>query len=619
MNMQKQKPIWSKILAMLCALALCISMVPAASAAPGGDSSTTYSNVTKLTVTKGDGIEGFATYSTDIGNEIVKDGSVSYQMVNNKLEVTSASSGPLPLAITFYAQADYQPTITSSNDGVSAIASNYGGNWWMITISLANATANEVTLNAEAVSTYTVTFDENGPQESKGYTLIKVSSDTVKKGENYQFYVIPKTGYQTPKVTVTRDVSDTGSNPETIFPSEDGTGLYTVENIHSDITIKIGNAQPQPYTVNFIPGDGYSFEAASGTTIDTGKATVNYGGSVSFKVVAKENYNLGNIAVYAGNTRIEEKGGVYTISQVTEDMTVLVVGVQKNTYQVTWETGTGYSITSNQSTAVEAGGNFIFTVTPAAGYTITKVTADDQKLTPENNQYSIKVNQNTTIKVTATATQYPVNVTALNATVEVNDQAIGENYQAFYGNLTFTVTPEAGYKVDSVTYNGATLPKSENGEYTISVTAPVEIVVTTSPLVNVTLTTTVTATGNATYTIVVKTFPGAVTGNSDDISVVGYGTLYSNESFISKSLKDVILGLTLQNTLTQQQVSNDPVVYSYGKKVDFHLDQLKNTFSYTFNNSSSKDRYGAGWIKLSDGQNSWIVFSDTVPCQQSLI
>ena len=268
---------------------------------------------------------------------------------------------------------------------------------------------------------------------------------------------------------------------------------------------------------------------------------------------------------------------------------------------------------------MEAGGNFIFTVTPAAGYTITKVTADDQKLTPENNQYSIKVNQNTTIKVTATATQYPVNVTALNATVEVNDQAIGENYQAFYGNLTFTVTPEAGYKVDSVTYNGATLPKSENGEYTISVTAPVEIVVTTSPLVNVTLTTTVTATGNATYTIVVKTFPGAVTGNSDDISVVGYGTLYSNESFISKSLKDVILGLTLQNTLTQQQVSNDPVVYSYGKKVDFHLDQLKNTFSYTFNNSSSKDRYGAGWIKLSDGQNSWIVFSDTVPCQQSLI
>lgn len=60
MNMQKQKPIWSKILAMLCALALCISMVPAASAAPGGGSST--SSVSQLTITKDTGILGFATY-----------------------------------------------------------------------------------------------------------------------------------------------------------------------------------------------------------------------------------------------------------------------------------------------------------------------------------------------------------------------------------------------------------------------------------------------------------------------------------------------------------------------------------------------------------------------------
>ena len=84
--MQKQKPIWSKILAMLCALALCISMVPAASAAPGGGSTT--SSVSKVTMTKGDGIRGFATYSTDIGNQTVTDGSVKYRMADNTLEVT---------------------------------------------------------------------------------------------------------------------------------------------------------------------------------------------------------------------------------------------------------------------------------------------------------------------------------------------------------------------------------------------------------------------------------------------------------------------------------------------------------------------------------------------------
>lgn len=610
MNMQKQKPIWSKILAMLCALALCISMVPAASAAPGGDSSTTNSNVTELTVTKGDGIVGFATYSTDIGNQIVPDGSVNYQMVDNKLKVTSASSDPLPLAITFYAQADYQPTITSSNDGVSAIASNYGGNWWMITISLANATANEVTLNAEAVPTYTVTLKETTEGE-KGYNLIKGSSDTVKKGENYQFYVIPKTGYQAPEVTVTRDVSDTGSNPATISPSEDGTGLYTVENIHSDITIKIGNAQPQPYTVNFIFGDGYSFESANDTTIAAdGKATVNYGGSVSFKVNLDNDYNKSDVTVYANGSMLTAVNNVYTINNITVDQTVSVVGVEKKKYTVTLpENWTGYTISTVDGTSVPAGGTFTFTVTPAAGYTITKVTADDQELTSENNQYSIEVNQDTTIKVTATATQYTVDVSATNATVSLASTVS-------YGNNTFTVTPVAGYKVDSVTFDGATVAPGANNNYTIYVTRnDHRLVVTTSPLVNVTLTTTVTATGDATYTIVVKTFPGEVTGDSADISVVGYGTLYSNQRFDSQSLKDTILGLTLNDTLTQQPVSNDPVVYSYSKETYFPLGELINTFSYTFNNSSSKDRYGAGWIKLSDGQNSWIVFSDTVPCQ----
>ena len=600
MNMQKQKPIWSKILAMLCALALCISMVPAASAAPGGDSSTTYSNVTKLTVTKGDGIKGFATYSKDIDSQIVTDGSVNYKMAGNKLEVTSASSDPLPLAITFYAQADYQPTITSSNDGVSAIASDYGDNWWMITISLANATANEVTLNAEAVPTYTVTFDEKGSQESKGYTLIKVSSDTVKKGESYQFYVIPKTGYQAPKVTVTSD----GSALESVTLKD---GLYTVSNIRSDITIIISKAQLQKHTVFFPTGTEYTITDANNMPFVNNQATVTHGNTVSFKVTLNNDYTDSDITVYVGGTQITPNNNLYTTPLITDDMTVLVVGVQRNTYQVTWETGTGYSITSNQSTAVEAGGNFTFTVTPAAGYTITQVTANGQALSSKNNQYSITVNQHTTIAVTATATQYPVNVTALNATVEVNNQAS-------YGNLTFTVTPDAGYKVDSVKVNDTSVTADSDGKYTIFVSNNVDIVVTTSPVVNVTLTTTVTATGDATYTIVVKTFPGEVTGNSADISVIGYGTLYSNESFISKSLKDAILDLTLNDILTRKKVSDDPVVYSYSRETNFTLDQLKNTFSYTFNNSSSTNRYGAGWIKLSDGQNSWIVFSESVRC-----
>lgn len=621
MNMQKQKPIWSKILAMLCALALCISMVPAASAAPGGDSSTTNSNVTELTVTKGDGIVGFATYSTDIGNHIVTDGSVNYQMVDNKLKVTSASNGPLPLAITFYAQADYQPTITSSNDGVSAIASDYGDDWWMITISLANATDSEVTLNAEAVPTYTVTLNETTEGE-KGYNLIEGSSDTVKQGESYQFYVIPKTGYQTPEVTVTRGVSDTGSNPETIFPSEDGTGLYTVENIQSDITITIGKAQPQPYTVNFISGAGYSFEGANDTTIAAdGTATVNYKSSVSFKVKLNDDYDNSNVIVYANGSKLTAVNNVYTINNITVDQTVSVVGVEKNKYTVTLPTNTNsYYITTVDPTVVEPGGQFTFYVVVNPGYD-----ADNVKVTVDNNQTVTKtgVNSYTIINITddTSISISGIEAAQYNVTTNGGDHAtftirgLPEDNKVGYGTQTFTVTPDAGYKVDSVKVNDTSVTADSDGKYTIFVSNDVNIVVTTSPVVNVTLTTTVTATGDTRYTIVVKTFPGEVTGNSTGISVVGYGTLYSNESFDSQSLKDVILDLSLNDTLTQQTVLNAPVVYSYGMKTKFPLYELRNTFSYTFNNSSSTNRFGAGWIKLSDGQNSWIVFSDTAQCQ----
>ena len=307
MNMQKQKPIWSKILAMLCALALCISMVPAASAAPGGGSTT--SNVSKVTMTF-TGISAFWTYNTleqipASGSKT--DGNVKYALTNNILTITSASSGNLPKSVMFYALAANEPTITGTGgsalpNGVTFSVVNDGSDeesrqsWWIITLSLASTAPPEVTLNAEAVASYSVTVSE-APGDA-GYTLIKVSSDTVKKGESYQFYVIPKTGYQAPDVTVTRG----GSTSESVTPKD---GLYTVANIRSDITITIGKAQPQPYTVNFISGDGYSFEGANDTTIAAdGTATVNYKSSVSFKVKLNDDYDNSNVIVYANGSKL---------------------------------------------------------------------------------------------------------------------------------------------------------------------------------------------------------------------------------------------------------------------------------------------------------------------------
>ena len=615
MNMQKQKPIWSKILAMLCALALCISMVPAASAAPGQGAST--SNVNKVTMGS-TGIDGFATLTKDIteSSSITED-NVTFSLDDSVLVMMPSSGNFLPKTVTVYAQADYQPTITvTSGNGVTFTVSNYGNNWWKIDLTLGATASGMVSLNAEAVPTYTVTVEQ--PEGVQYYVYSALTSTTVKAGGQFKFFLVPVMGYNAPDVSVTP--ADAGS----LVPDSSGTYTYTVANIQSDITITIDNAQPQKYTVNFIPGDGYSFVTKDGSAITENTTTVDYNGDVSFKVNLYSNYSDSNVKVYANGTEIsKDTNGVYTIKNIKVNQTVSVTGVEKNKYTVTLPTNTnGYYITTVNPTVVEAGGQFIFNVVVNPGYEGNSIIVKANNTTVkknENGSYTISnITTDTTISISGIeAAQYNVTTSGSNATVKVDGTAIGENYQASYGNLTFTITPDAGYKVDSVKVNDTSVTADSDGKYTIFVSNNVNIVVTTSPLVNVTLTTTVTATGDATYTIVVKTFPGEVTGDSADISVVGYGTLYSNQRFDSQSLKNDILGLTLQNTLTQQQVSDDPVVYSYGQKVDFSLDQLRNTFSYTFNNSSSTNRFGAGWIKLSDGQNSWIVFSDTVPCQQS--
>ena len=252
-------------------------------------------------------------------------------------------------------------------------------------------------------------------------------------------------------------------------------------------------------------------------------------------------------------------------------------------------------------TSVPAGGTFTFTVTPAAGYTITKVTANDQELTSENNQYSIEVNQDTTIEVTATASQYTVDVGATNATVSLASTVS-------YGNNTFTVTPDAGYKVDSVTFDGATVAPGANNKYTIYVTGnDHHLVVTTSPVADITLTTTVTGAG--TTVVTVKTSNDWTSGDVEGVKIVGYGTLYSNQTFDPSALKDDIAGRSRSG---ESYTANGATVYNYYyDNAGIDLSALTGyTFSYKFNSSNSVlagSRYGAGWIELQQGDTKWII------------
>ena len=690
MNMQKQKPIWSKILAMLCALALCISMVPAASAArPTG------AQVTQVTMNVPTGITFYDSYNWDMtdvedaeldntdGHKYYTDGAFKYTYDSTTGSLWFKGTGTyLPNTFTFKAQSDYEPSITSVNDGVtvsvSPLASNDLANW-IITVSFSNTATGEVTLTAQEgqPETYNVTFAEGNynvtvtgatatgsgksytategtdvtftltPNEGftitqvvanettilkanedgvytisniqenkniavtteqktytinfteasgeKHYTLIKGAS-SVAHGGSYTFSVIPEEGYNAPTVRVN----------ETPLTPDGGSGYaYTIQYITADTAIAITDGAVQQRTVTFTSGEGYSFVGANNTTISNDKATVNYGGSVSFEVVLGDMYNQSadNVKVYSNGIEIESTNGVYTINNIKVDQTVSVTGVEKNTYQVTLPTDwTGYTISTVDGTSVPAGGTFTFTVTPAAGYTITSVTLNNSSITPNNdNTYIITPGPDkNVIAVVAEQQTYTLITTPNDSTINTGS--------LHFGNNTITITPNAGYKVDSVTFDGATVAPGTDNKYTIYVTGNEhQLVVTTSPVVEITLTTTVT--GADTTVVTVKTSNDWTSGNVEGIKIVGYGTLYSNQTFDPSTLKDKIAGRTRSG---ESYTTNNITVYNYYyNNAGINLSALTGyTFSYKFNSSNSVSagsRYGAGWIELQQGDTKWII------------
>ena len=85
---------------------------------------------------------------------------------------------------------------------------------------------------------------------------------------------------------------------------------------------------PTTYTVTLPTGTGYSAAAQGGSS-----SPVTNGGSFSFTVTISGGYKKGSdFAVKANGTALTANGsGVYTISDITQNQTVIVEGVMQDT------------------------------------------------------------------------------------------------------------------------------------------------------------------------------------------------------------------------------------------------------------------------------------------------
>ncbi len=139
------------------------------------------------------------------------------------------------------------------------------------------------------------------PVNPVGYTV--EGADGVTEGDDYTFTVTILPGYQGPAVVKV--------NGNVVEPVQ---GVYTVENVAEDLIITVEGVTVAQYSV-FMPTDERYIITPAGTQ------TVEHGGSLSFTIASDEGLML---TVKANGTEIKPVDGVYTVSNITENISITV-------------------------------------------------------------------------------------------------------------------------------------------------------------------------------------------------------------------------------------------------------------------------------------------------------
>lgn len=316
-----------------------------------------------------------------------------------------------------------------------------------------------VTVEGVKKTEFAVTIPVGEGYEVKG-------ADKVAYGENYSFEVKKKDGYDKSSLTVKVNgtVAEAGED-----------GKYTVENVTLALTITVEGATKNVYNVTLPKSVAFTV---------TGNATAVYGENYSFVLEIKDGYDKTNLVVKANEMRIAagEDGKTYTLTNVTEDQTITVDGLDIIKYDVTLTAGTGYVLTGEAK--VEHGGNYSFELAINEGYmnSVPVVKANGAVVDGEDGKYTV---ENVTAALTITVEGVVRNTYTVSVAEGTGFTADAAEKTVNHGeSVSFTVTAENADDVIKV-YNGETEIVSAEGVYTVeNVTSDVTLTVKVYDLAN---------------------------------------------------------------------------------------------------------------------------------------
>ena len=283
---------------------------------------------------------------------------------------------------------------------------------------------------AFAVQTYTVMASAG-----TGGSISPSGAVSVNSGATKAFTVTPATDY--------------------VISSVGGTCGGTLSgNIYTTRTITVNTANCtvtaefilRTYTITASASDG-GMISPSGSVTGLAKGTAK-----TFTIVPHAGYVLSSVGGTCGGAL---NGQTYTTNQITANCTVTAEFIHL-TYTVTASAGTGGSISPSGPVLVNWDATRAFTVTPNTGYTATMGGTCGGTLS--GNTYTTSaIHSNCTVTASFTAPPYTVTASAgANGNISPSG-AVSVNSGA---TKAFTVTPNTGYKISSVSGCNGTLSGS---------------------------------------------------------------------------------------------------------------------------------------------------------------
>lgn len=331
------------------------------------------------------------------------------------------------------------------NSGVTDIAGNP-----------LNSNGHTWSFKTAALATFTITATAGA-----GGSISPADAVSVDQGKNQSFMITPDTGYHIADVQV--DGSSVVPTPTT----------YTFPTVTSDHTIN-ANFAINTYTVTAQRANAFG-------TLDVttpSPATVDYGKTASFKFNADPSYHIESVTDNCGGTPYNNTSHTvttytYTTPPITAAWCTVTASFARNIYTVA-ATSNSYGSISPDSRLVSHGDITTFTVTSTyVGYGPDMSGTCGGNLNPAADTYTTNpITADCTVVADFVVKMYTVTTSpGLHGTISPASQQVSHGF-----TTTFTVTPDSGYTIASVTGCGGTLNGST---YTTGpITAPCAVTAT---------------------------------------------------------------------------------------------------------------------------------------------